>query len=51
MRLIAAVVLGQWSGRPLRIDTSYPAGQEVAVLLQCAHGQIVGAGVPSAPAG
>ena len=44
-------LLGQWSGRPLQIQTPYPAGQDVAVLLQRDDGRIVGAGVARAPAG
>ena len=44
-------VLGQWSGRPLKIDASYPTGQDAAVLLQRDDGRIVGAGVAPAPAG
>jgi hypothetical protein len=38
-------VLGAWSGKPVRLQTAYPAGQEVAVLLQRDDGHIVGAGV------
>jgi len=38
-------VLGAWSGQPVRADVPYPAGQEVAVLLQRADGHIVGVGL------
>ena len=38
-------VLGTWSGKPIRLQIGYPAGQEVAVLLQRDDGHIVGAGV------
>ena len=38
-------VLGAWSGKPVRLQIAYPAGQEVAVLLQRDDGHIVGAGV------
>ena len=38
-------VLGAWSGKPVLLQIAYPAGQEVAVLLQRDDGHIVGAGV------
>ena len=38
-------VVGAWSGKPVRLQIAYPAGQEVAVLLQRDDGHIVGAGV------
>jgi hypothetical protein len=38
-------VLGAWSGKPVRLQIAYPAGQEVAVLPQRDDGHIVGAGV------
>ncbi|MDR3489662.1 MAG: DUF1223 domain-containing protein [Bradyrhizobium sp.] len=38
-------VLGAWSGKPVRLQVAYPAGQEIAVLLQRDDGHIVGAGV------
>jgi len=38
-------VLGAWSGKPVRLQIAYSAGQEVAVLLQRYDGHIVGAGV------
>jgi hypothetical protein len=41
-------VLGSWSGQAVRMQVSYPAGQDVAVLLQRADGHIVGASVTRA---
>jgi hypothetical protein len=41
-------VIGDWSGKPVRLQVAYPAGQEVAVLLQLHDGHIVGAGVAPA---
>jgi hypothetical protein len=38
-------MLGAWSGKPVRLQVPYPAGQQVAVLLQRDDGHIVGAGV------
>jgi hypothetical protein len=38
-------VLGAWSGRSVHLQVPYPAGKEVAVLLQRDDGRIVGAGV------
>ncbi len=38
-------VLGAWSGKPLRLQVPYPAGQDYAVLLQRDDGNIVGAAV------
>nr|WP_294524091.1 DUF1223 domain-containing protein [uncultured Rhodopila sp.] len=38
-------VLAAWSGKPVLLQVAYPAGQEVAVLLQRDDGHIVGAGV------
>jgi hypothetical protein len=38
-------VLGAWSGKPVRLQIAYPAGREVAGLLQRDHGHMVGAGV------
>ena len=43
-------VLGTWSGQPLRLRAAFPAGQEVAVLLQRDDGRIVGAAVARAGA-
>ncbi len=44
-------VLGTWSGEPLRMQVSYPPGQDVAVLLQRDNGHIVGAGIARANSG
>jgi len=44
-------VLNAWSGKPVRLQVPYPAGQDVAVLLQRDDGHIVGAAVARAPAG
>ncbi|HEX4366754.1 MAG TPA: DUF1223 domain-containing protein [Rhodopila sp.] len=41
-------ILGPWSGQPVHLNVPYPAGQDVAVLLQRADGHIVGAGVARA---
>jgi hypothetical protein len=41
-------VLNTWSGKPVRLQVPYPAGQEVAVLLQRDDGHIVGAAVAHA---
>ena len=38
-------VLGTWSGQPLRLQVPYPAGQDIAVLLQQDDGRIIGAAV------
>ena len=37
-------VLGTWSGQAVRLQAAFPAGEEVAVLLQRNDGRIVGAG-------
>jgi hypothetical protein len=39
------LVLGTWSGKPLRLQAPFPVGQEAAVLLQQDDGHIVGAGI------
>src|ERR1700733_8642997 len=44
-------VLNTWSGKPIRLQVPYPAGQDVAVLLQRDDGHIVGAAVARAPSG
>jgi hypothetical protein len=44
-------VLNAWSGKPVRLQVPYPAGQDVAVLLQRDDGHIVGAAVARAPSG
>jgi hypothetical protein len=41
-------VLATWSGKPLRLQVPYPAGQDFAVLLQRDDGHIVGAAVARA---
>ena len=41
-------VLGAWSGKAIHLQVPYPAGQEVAVILQRNDGPIVGAGVARA---
>jgi hypothetical protein len=41
-------VLGAWSGKPVQLQVPYPAGQDVAVLLQRDDGHIVGAAVARA---
>jgi hypothetical protein len=41
-------VLSSWSGKPVRLNVPYPAGQDVAVLLQRDDGHIVGAAVAHA---
>jgi hypothetical protein len=41
-------VLGTWSGDAVRLQVPYPAGQDVAVLLQRDDGHIVGAAVAHA---
>jgi hypothetical protein len=41
-------VLSTWSGKPVRLQVPYPAGQGVAVLLQQDNGHIVGAAVAHA---
>jgi hypothetical protein len=41
-------VLNAWSGKPVRLQVPYPAGQDVAVLLQRDDGHIVGAAVAHA---
>ena len=41
-------VIDTWSGKPIRLQLPYPAGQDVAVLLQRDDGQIVGAAVAQA---
>jgi hypothetical protein len=38
-------VIGAWSGKPIRLQIAYPAGQEAAILLQHDDGHIGGAGV------
>jgi hypothetical protein len=35
--------VGQWSGTPLRINTQFPEGEDVAVLLETPDGEIIGA--------
>ena len=44
-------VLTTWSGKLVRLQVAYPAGQDVAVLLQRDDGHIVGAGVARAASG
>jgi hypothetical protein len=44
-------ILNAWSGKPVRLQVPYPAGQDVAVLLQRDDGHIVGAAVARAPSG
>jgi hypothetical protein len=44
----AMSVLGGWSGKAIHLQVPYPAGQEVAVILQRNDGPIVGAGVARA---
>ncbi len=41
-------VLDTWSGKPVRLQVPYPAGQDVAVLLQRDDGHIVGAAIAHA---
>ena len=41
-------VLTAWSGKPIHLQVPYPAGQDVAVLLQRDDGHIVGAAVAHA---
>ena len=47
----AMSVLGGWSGKAIHLQVPYPAGQEVAVILQRNDGPIVGAGVAGAASG
>jgi hypothetical protein len=35
--------VGEWSGKPLRIDERFPEGQDVAVVIESSDGRIVGA--------
>jgi hypothetical protein len=42
-------VLTTWSGTPVHLQVPFPAGQDVAVLLQRDDGHIVGAAVTRAP--
>ena len=44
-------VLTTWSGTPVHLTVPYPAGQDLAVLLQRDDGHIVGAAVVRAPSG
>ena len=39
----SARVVGKWSGNPLKIEQPFPAGEDVAVLLQAPDGQILAA--------
>jgi hypothetical protein len=36
-------LVGQWSGTPLHIDEQFPAGEDVAVVLEAPDGRIIGA--------
>jgi hypothetical protein len=36
--------IGEWSGKPLKIDERFPEGQDVAVVIESPNGGIVGAG-------
>ena len=41
VRSIRAV--GEWSGKPVQIDTQFPEGQDAAIVIQSADGRIIGA--------
>ena len=36
--------IGDWQGAALRLNETFPEGQDVAVMLEAADGRIVGAG-------
>jgi hypothetical protein len=36
-------LVGQWSGTPLHIDEQFPAGEDVAVVLEAPDGRVIGA--------
>jgi hypothetical protein len=35
--------IGEWSGKPIKIDERFPEGQDVAVVIESSDGRIVGA--------